>query len=605
MRIKFLLIMLVILIALQGTVSAIQYKDEPYFTAYIAQSNHIQVGKEANLMVILQNNAKLWKIIYDSQDEFNLFSQNPDYLKMLTTAMNVSVKFESNGLRIKTPEMFFSAIPSFQPIQIPVVVDTDGVKAGEYGLTVRLSYEVLDNVFFTSSASVNPIPAREIYNYTYNASLNKWIPNPYQQIQEYKTNYYLEYIKFSFKSKTQEIKLKIIVDKPDVLLNVTDVKSDLVAGGKGKITLTVKNEGKRDAENLFLVLSVPSGFVPQGIQRFDAESINKAINSILSQNPQLSMLGIKGIEINLPSQLQTILSQGSVYIGTLKANETINVTFVVDVNAEEGGYYPFQISGIYTADGDVKQTSPASFGVSVKDKPEIEVEEVKSNVFAGSKGDVLVKLVSDSEIKSVKGKLETDPPLSVIAGQFYAGDGKSFEMRFKVKAGDDAENIVYPAKLTVTYDLNGREVSKKFDVGIKVGEKIRFEIDGEGSIPAGSERIVSVKIKNTGGYEIRDATARITVVDPFSTTDDSSFIGNLKPREEKGISFRIKVDKDATPKEYALNLEVKYRDINGEWVISEPVKLPIVVTERQQIIPGFESLIGIVSLIAALIWLRR
>ncbi len=605
MRIKLLFIVAVSLIVLQGSASALLYDDKPYFTAYIAQNNHIDLGKETSLVVVIQNTAKLWRQIYDSADEFRLLTQNPDYLKMLTTAVNVSVKFESEELKIKTPEVFFAALPAFQPVQIPLVVDASGVDAGEYNITMKIRYDVVDDVSFSSKGSITPVPSQEIYSYTYNSTLRIWMPTPFQQIQTYQQSYYLEYFKFEFKEKTQEINLKVVVEKPDVVLNVTDVRSDLIAGGKGRLTLTVKNEGKRDAENLFVVLSVPSGFVPQGIQKVDTESINKALNSIINQNPQLSMLGIQNIEVSLPSQLQTVLSQSSVYVGTLKANQSINITFAVDVNAENGGYYPFQISGVYTADGDVKQTSPASFGVDVRDRPEITVKEVDSTVFAGSKGDVTVKLSSDVELRSVRGKLEVELPLSIIAGQFYAGDGNEFEMKFKVKAGDDAENTVYPGRLTVTYDLNGKEVSEEFDIGISVGEKIRFQIDGKGTIPAGGERVVTVKIKNAGGYEIRDATARITVVDPFSTTDDSSFIGDLKPGEEKEISFRIKADKDATPKNYALNLEVKYRDANGEWVISEPVKLPIQITERQQAIPGFEAIIGIIGIIGAIIWLRR
>ena len=484
-----------------------------------------------------------------------------------------------------------------------MVVDAAGVEAGEYEINMSVRYEVVDDISFSSEYSVVPFPSKDVYYY--NLTSNPFYPVSRERVLTNKTVYYLDYIKIEYKTREQMIELKVVVEKPDVILNVTAVESDLIAGGKGKITVTIRNEGKRDAENLFAVLSVPSGFVPQGIQQFDAESINKALSSILSQNPQLSMLGIQDIQVTIPSELQTILSQSSVYIGSLKANETINVTFAVDVSIDEGGFYPFQISGVYTVDGEVKQTSPASFGVRVKDKPAIRVEKVESNVFAGSKGDVIVKLVSDSGLKSVKGKIETDPPLNVIAGQFYAGDGESFEMRFKVKAGDDAENVVYPAKLTVTYDLSGKETSETFDIGIRVGEKIRFEIDGIGEIPAGDERVISVKIRNTGGYEVRDATARITVVDPFSTTDDSSFIGTLKPGEEKEISFRMKADSDATPKSYALNLEVKYRDINGEWVISDPVKLPVRITESQKTIPGFELLAGVIAIIAGLLWLRR
>jgi len=241
----------------------------------------------------------------------------------------------------------------------------------------------------------------------------------------------------------------------------------------------------------------------------------------------------------------------------------------------------------------------------VKDKPEIVIESVNSTVYAGSKGEVAVKIKASQTLDSLKARLETNPPLTAIAEEYFAGNADEAVLKFRVKASGDAENTVYPAKLRIYYNINGKEVEESFDIGIKVGEKVRFEISGKGTIPAGDEKIISLKIKNLGGFEVRDATARITVVDPFSTTDDSSFIGNLKPGEEKEISFKIKVDKDATPKDYALNLEVKYRDLNGEWVISEPVKLPIEVTEGKKAIPAPGAIFAVIALILTAYWMRK
>ncbi|NMB85669.1 MAG: hypothetical protein GYA29_05420, partial [Methanothrix sp.] len=36
-------------------------------------------------------------------------------------------------------------------------------------------------------------------------------------------------------------------------------------------------------------------------------------------------------------------------------------------------------------------------------------------------------------------------------------------------------------------------------------------------------------------------------------------------------------DSDATPKEYGINSEIKYTDVNGDTVISESMKIPVVV----------------------------
>ena len=594
------IMLLIAVTMLTGVSSALSYEDKPYFTAYIAQSNHIDAGKESTVIVMLQNSARLWKQSYDSIEEYNIVSKKPE---MLTTAYNVSVRFESDGLKVKTPEMFFPALPALQPVQIPVVIDARDVRAGEYELTLNISYEVVDDVSIISQTSVIPFPSRTVYYY--NLSISPTLPVSKEQILDNQTLYYLDYLKFTYDEKDQTIRLKIVVEKPDVLLNVTEVQSDLVAGGKGKITVTVKNDGRSRAENLFLILTTPSGFRAEGLQQVSLDDYTKALQSIAYQNPQLSTLGLQDIRLSLPPQLQVLMSQGTVYVGELSPGDNVTVSFSVDVNTDEGGYYPFQIYGVYTLNGEVKQTPARAFGVSVRDKPEINVIGVNSSVYAGSKGDVEIRINASEVLHSLRARLETKPPLTALSEEYFAGDVSSAVLRFRVKASGDAENTVYPAKLKIYYDVNGKEVEESFDIGIKVGKKIRFEVIGKGEIPAGDERIITVRIKNAGEVSIKDATARITVVDPFSTTDDSSYIGELRPGEEKEVSFRIKADRDATPKSYALNLEIKYRDFNGEWVISDPVKLPIDVTESQKTIPSAGVVLAAVSILLAAYWMRR
>ena len=41
--------------------------------------------------------------------------------------------------------------------------------------------------------------------------------------------------------------------------------------------------------------------------------------------------------------------------------------------------------------------------------------------------------------------------------------------------------------------------------------------------------------------------------------------------------FRLDVDSDATPKDYGINSEIKYTDVNGDTVISESMKIPVTV----------------------------
>jgi len=61
---------------------------------------------------------------------------------------------------------------------------------------------------------------------------------------------------------------------------------------------------------------------------------------------------------------------------------------------------------------------------------------------------------------------------------------------------------------------------------------------------------------------------------------------------------------DATPKLYALNLEVKYKDPEGEWAISEPAKAVINVTPAK---PPYMlyGIVGLIIVAAVIVYLKR
>ncbi len=91
--------------------------------------------------------------------------------------------------------------------------------------------------------------------------------------------------------------------------------------------------------------------------------------------------------------------------------------------------------------------------------------------------------------------------------------------------------------------------------------------------------------------------ARLSIFKPFSSTDDQAFIGTLGPGEERTVVFWIDVDSDATPKDYGINSEIKYTDINGDTVISESMKIPVLVkaASASLLLPAIVILIIIVA----------
>ena len=57
------------------------------------------------------------------------------------------------------------------------------------------------------------------------------------------------------------------------------------------------------------------------------------------------------------------------------------------------------------------------------------------------------------------------------------------------------------------------------------------------------------------------------------------------------------VDSDATPKDYGISSEIKYTDVNGDTVISESMKIPVVVKAASSslLLPAVIVLIIIVA----------
>jgi len=576
-----LAIALIVIIFIAGKSLALDYKDEPYFTAYIAGSNNVEKG-DAQLTLVVTNNAILKEVTYDDYIEYSFLSH---HTAMLTTAYNVSLSIEGcDGIEVKTSEQYFTAVSAMKPIQIPLMLKVrDDVKAGEYTLKLKIEYSVIDHLFLDTRYYQPYSSLTKEISYEYNGTATSGNLSKTTIINEtVQPVTWFNWIKYRYSTKEQTINLPIVVEKEKVKLEIVDVKADnFVASEKGRLNIMIKNTGEKVARDLFVLLSTPSGF--SSLSTFTTTKISPEImKGLLSA---ISPIPTKPLQLKIPDEITALLSKGTYFVGDLQPNQTANVTFTVDISANEPGYYPFQLKGVYLdAYGEVKQTPNVAFGVWLQSGPEVKVIQTNSTVYAGSKGDFRVKLNISIPVKAARLAISVKPPLSAIVSECYLGDVRGVcNATFKLKASEDAEATVYPAKLKLTYSVGDKEVSKDVDTGVKVHGKMRFRVEGTGVVPAGEDAIVSIRIKNLGSFEVKAATARITVVDPFSTTDDTAYIGKLKPGEAKNVSFKIKADRDATPKLYALNLEVKYRDPSDEWVISEPVKMPIRVVETKSI----------------------
>ena len=203
---------------------------------------------------------------------------------------------------------------------------------------------------------------------------------------------------------------------------------------------------------------------------------------------------------------------------------------------------------------------------------------------------------------NIRGTLETENrnAFRVLSGLQQAGSLRNSEtsqpMEFDIEIFDNAPAGTYDLTLNLTYqyqydvkvegypekEFDYWYITKNQTLPLKIIVKPRadFEIVKVSDVlVSGGEGVVHITYRNTGDEVAQDAVARISVVDPFSTTDDQAFLGTLNPGDSYEAQYKVKVDKDALPKAYGINTEVKYRDEHGDTQISDVMKASIDVQE--------------------------
>ncbi|HMK15715.1 MAG TPA: NEW3 domain-containing protein, partial [Methanomicrobiales archaeon] len=126
-------------------------------------------------------------------------------------------------------------------------------------------------------------------------------------------------------------------------------------------------------------------------------------------------------------------------------------------------------------------------------------------------------------------------------------------------------------------------------VGVPVGEKIDFIVTSPvPEVRPGQKVTLEVTYQNTGSAAVRSAEARISAVDPFTSNDDTAYLGDMAPGESRTALYEVTVASGATPKTYGLDSEIRYRDALDNSQISDTIKVQVEVVQG-------EGLIGVLS----------
>jgi len=193
-------------------------------------------------------------------------------------------------------------------------------------------------------------------------------------------------------------------------------------------------------------------------------------------------------------------------------------------------------------------------------------------------------------------KVKTGPQ---EAGSLVSGQQTEEPVQFTIEIAKNARAGVHPLMLNLLYgyqenvQISGENetdlgvtdlevglwyeiMSQNLTIPVMVKDEADFEVvEISGNMVAGEECLLYVTYKNVGELPVTDATVRISVSDPFSTTDDQAFIGSMAPGESAIARFNLKVDETATTKMYGINSEIKYEDVDGHDRISDNIKIQV------------------------------
>jgi hypothetical protein len=312
-------------------------------------------------------------------------------------------------------------------------------------------------------------------------------------------------------------------------------------------------------------------------------------------------------------------------LGDLKASSTATGRFTVRIPADTpAGVYILPVklnyTYLYTAEQygvdtvqNFYKSKEETFEFSVKVKPDVQVR-VESSTFdslnAGTEGSITLHVKNIGHEDGKKGILmiarNDGSPVVPTEGSAYIGDfpaGGTATAVFRASISDSAEAQTYPLDVFVKYENSeGDSISSDIEtIGVPVGGKIRFVIVSESeTINPGQKKTIRVQYKNTGDATAYQAQARVSMVDPFSSNDDSAFLGDVAPGETKEAAFQVSAESKATVKKYGIDSEIRYNDAFDNQVISDPIKLSVTVTKDAGFVAGLMSnpiLLAVIALI--------
>jgi hypothetical protein len=292
-------------------------------------------------------------------------------------------------------------------------------------------------------------------------------------------------------------------------------------------------------------------------------------------------------------------------VGDIKSQEMVTVAITTKIlsNASEGEYQiPLTLRYTYLASSDQYASDTLqsnyeqmteTFPITIKIKPQVKIEvleAVPENLNVGSEGYLNLKIKNagseDGRKATVKIIRNGASPIIPTDSSVFIGDfphNGTVTCRYKVAISSEAEKQTYPVDVVVMYENREGDMvtSASETLGIPIGGKISFTVtSGTVQVVQGSQSVIEVEYQNSGTTKAYNAQARLSAVEPFKSTDDTAYLGDMKPGETATARYQMSTDDAAVVNDYTLNTEVRYRDALDNSQVSDTFNVPVRVQSK-------------------------
>ncbi|ACJ17117.1 hypothetical protein TON_1627 [Thermococcus onnurineus NA1] len=365
------------------------------------------------------------------------------------------------------------------------------------------------------------------------------------------------------------------------ITKVETIPGEISPGDTFTVRFTVENTGAEPIKALSLKITSYQVPVQGEIKNVDLSALSQLPiqgSEALSENLQTALnqimreLAKQNIDAFLP-----IGEDNVKYVAELQPGQSTTLEFKIKANDRlENGIYPLRIELKYLSEPDEKEiTDERLVGIDVTGRAELILSKVStspSKILPGTDNvevDIQIDNVGTGTARTVIIKPHPTWPFELsetsqqVIGLGSLNKGDSAQTSFRVNVAENASSGTYEIPLLIMYTNSlGVQKNVTLKVPIIIGAKpnievvdIRFEPD-----PLQGESVkVYITLKNTGGEKATSVLIEgvVKADQPFSLDKRTDYVGDLAPGATGEGVIILRIDRDAIPKDYRIQLRIR------------------------------------------------